>query len=910
MLSQMGHDPPGKALRCYYCSICVSQFDFVMAQYFRWQRYHIRVHTHTKRLTILIKHHTDKMEVERLRRLAEYNVSQTMPEPAFDDVVKLAADIFGVPIAFFCLTEKDIHWFKASIGLDLIEVPRSISFCDHALKSDGMLIVADATQDERFLNNPMVIGRHHIRFYAGTVLRDADGFVLGTLALADTVPRNFTEKELQSLQKLGAIIVDRLELKKAQSQLHGMLAVAEEARQTAIADNAKLRQVLECLPNAIVVIDSENRIQLWNKNYEEMFSGISQYLKPGVKYETMLRKSLRFGMYLVGGDKKSKEAWIRERMRFHEQEGATNDLELDDGRWIRYNQHQTIDRKKICVRTDITADKLAGESFRLLFDNNPIPMLIYDRATLSYLDVNNAAIQHYGYTKEQFLKMTLVDVRPASDRQKVICYIQKQAGSSNGEIDWGHVTADGRQITVNVFSKPIIYKGQSAALVSVVDVTERRKQDAIIQYQAEHDPLTDLPNRRLFLKVLDSALLTPKNNCATSLLLIDIDNFKSINDTLGHSVGDALIVSVAQKLKNYFGEQALVARLGGDEFAILATNLTQIEQALDVANELIGTFSEPLKVDGNQIQIGISVGISASTDDHIVDSAALLMNADMALYKAKSDGRGVGRVYQPHMSLQMVMYRETEQDLRRALAENQLEVHYQPLINLDSGTRIGFEALLRWKHAQKGMIPPSTFIPIAESSGQILSIGKWALGQACREASTWWDELSIAVNVSPIQFKSSNLVETVANALKVSRLDPSRLELEITESVLLEKSSDILEVLQRLKALGVTIALDDFGTGFSGLGYLNSFPIDKIKIDRSFVNGLSESSKSIELVRAAISIGQGMGIITLAEGIETKEQLVILKALGCHQGQGYLFDAAMPGSKISNKKAIELASAS
>ena len=848
---------------------------------------------------------TDQLEAERLRRLAEYNISRTAAEPAYDDVVKLAIDIFGVPIAFFCTIEKDTHWFKSSIGIELIEVPRSISFCDHALKCDGVMLVPDASQDERFSQSPMVTGPYHIRFYAGVTLRDADGFALGTLAIADTVPRQIPETKLPSLLRLACIIVDRMELKKTDSQLHGKLTIAEDARQTAVEDNAELHQVLECLPEAIVVMDEKNHILLWNKNYEEMFSGVSKFLKLGVQYETMLRKSLELGMYVVGDDRESKEAWIRKRIEFHNKEGGTCDLELDDGRWIRYSQHQTPDRRKICVRLDITAEKLAGDSFRLLFDNNPIPMLIYDQASLSYLDVNNAAVEHYGYTKEQFLKMTLVDVRPPGDRLKVVDYIQKRAGFSNGEIDWTHVKADGTQIVVNIYSRPVKYYGLDASLVSVIDVTERRKHDSIIQYQAEHDTLTELPTRRLLIEVLDSTLLTTKKDYVTALLLIDIDNFKSVNDTLGHHVGDALIIAVAKKLKNYFGNQALVARLGGDEFAVLLTYLTQIEEALDIANEMISTFTEPLKVRDHQIQIGISAGISTSSNDNIIDSATLLMNADLALYKAKSDGRGVSRLYEPQMSLQLVLYRETEHDLRGALANHQLEVHYQPLVNLDSLTQTGFEALLRWKHPVKGMIPPSTFIPIAEASGMILSIGRWALCQACMEATTWSDGLSIAVNVSPIQFKSANFVDTVANALKISGLAPNRLELEITESVLLKQSADILEILRRLKQLGVSIALDDFGTGFSGLGYLNSFPIDKIKIDRSFVSGLSELSKSVELVRAAIGIGQGMGIKTLAEGIETKEQLAILKALGCQQGQGYLFGRAIPASEICKKSMLE-----
>ncbi len=847
----------------------------------------------------MINNNTDQREVERLRRLAEYKLSRTLTETVFDDIVKLAVDIFHVPVAFICTAEANTHWFASSIGIDFVEVPRSISFCDYTLKCEGVMVVTDASRDERFSKSPMVTGYHHFRFYAGVTLRDADGFALGTLVIADRVPRQVQDRQLESLQILASIAIDRLELRKAHFQLQEKFAIAEVARRNAVADHAELRQVLECLPEAIVVMDAENHIILWNKNYEKMFSEVSKFLEPGIPYEAVLRKSLELGTYAVENNSESQEAWIEERLQIHNEEGAISDLELEDGRWIRYTQHQTPDRKKICVRTDITDDKNAGASFRLLFYNNPIPMLIYDQASLSYIDVNEAAVQHYGYTREQFLKMTLVDVRPPSEGTKVVDYIQKRAGVSNGEIDWTHIKVDGTKIIVNIYSRPIKYYGVNAALVSVIDVTERRKLDAIIQYQAEHDSLTELPNRRIYLKALETALSTPDKACSAAIILIDIDNFKSVNDTLGHQVGDALIISVAQKLKSYFGDYALVARLGGDEFAVLLTHLTEIEEALDVANEMISTFAKSLKVGDHQIQIGVSAGVSTSCPDYVVDSTTLLMNADLALYKAKADGRGISRAYEPQMSLQLILYREIEQDLRHALTENQLEVQYQPLVNLDLGTELGFEALLRWKHPDKGMIAPSSFIPIAEASGLIIPIGKWVLQQACIEATTWIDSLSVAVNVSPIQFRSANLVETVANALKVSGLAPHRLELEITESILLEKSSDILEVLHLLKGMGVSIALDDFGTGFSGLGYLNIFPIDKIKIDRSFVSELSNATKSLELVRAALSIGHGMGLKTLAEGIETKEQLAILKALGCQQGQGYLFSAAMPASKIS-----------
>jgi EAL domain-containing protein (putative c-di-GMP-specific phosphodiesterase class I) len=312
---------------------------------------------------------------------------------------------------------------------------------------------------------------------------------------------------------------------------------------------------------------------------------------------------------------------------------------------------------------------------------------------------------------------------------------------------------------------------------------------------------------------------------------------------------------------------------------------------------LVNAFSDPLKIGSYDLLAGVSAGVSFSMHDS-VDSSTLLRNADLALYRAKTDGRGVCRVYEPQMSLQIMLRREVERDLRQALAKDQLVIHYQPLLELESGTEVGFEALLRWNHPEKGMISPATFIPIAESSGMIVPIGNWVLEQSCKLATTWQKNLSVAVNISPAQFKSGKLVEVVSAALKKYGLAAHRLELEITESLLLEKSSETLEVLKRLKELGVSIALDDFGTGYSGLGYLNSFPIDKIKIDRSFIKDLGTKPRSKELVRAAINIGHSLGLMTLAEGIETQEQLDMLRALGCQQGQGFLFSPAIPSGQI------------
>jgi diguanylate cyclase (GGDEF)-like protein len=429
------------------------------------------------------------------------------------------------------------------------------------------------------------------------------------------------------------------------------------------------------------------------------------------------------------------------------------------------------------------------------------------------------------------------------------------------------------------------------------DITKRWEAEAHVARLASEDPLTGLPNRRVFRSALEQMLrqansadggTQPKSEFA--VLFLDLDRFKVINDTLGHRIGDMLLQEVAKRLRLALRATDMLARLGGDEFAIVVPSFAR-RAALEVlANGLLVAVAQPYEIDGYRIRSNVSIGIAIGPQDGAtVDD--ILMAADLALYSVKAANRGTFKFYEKSMNRELNDRRQIETDLREAIERNELELHYQPIINLQRNVITGFEALARWRHPTKGMVPPALFIPVAEDSGLILPLGEWALREACRKAAQWPNDLHIAVNLSPMQFSAPNLFALIEGILSETGLAPSRLELEITERIFMENSEGTLSTLRRLKQLGVRISLDDFGTGYSSLSYLRSFPFDKIKVDRAFVSDLKDSSDHIVIVQAVVSIARALGMTTTAEGVETEDQQKFLSMLGCDEAQGYLFSA-------------------
>jgi diguanylate cyclase (GGDEF)-like protein len=552
-------------------------------------------------------------------------------------------------------------------------------------------------------------------------------------------------------------------------------------------------------------------------------------------------------------------------------------------------------------RHRLSGQRLAAERRHLGIAVNNIPqgLVLYD-ASARIIICNQRYIEMFGLSPEV--------VKQGCTMQRLISH-RKETGSFDGDVDefcdaiirnvsLGKGT---RQLTeapggraIEIVNQPLKGGGWVA---TIEDITQRTRADEKIAHMAHYDALTDLPNRLLFRERLEQALKAIRPGERLAVMYIDIDEFKSINDALGHPIGDELLQGVADRLRGCLKETDVAARLGGDEFAVIQTAIKSQSETTHLVDCIHAAIRAPFECTGHLITTDASIGIALAPGDGL-DIDQLLKNADLALYGAKGDGRRTYRFFEAGMDARAKARRSLELELRQAINDGSLEAYYQPVVTLDHDKVSCCEALLRWRHPERGMISPAEFIPIAEETGLINQLGHWVLHTACAEAANWPDDIRVAVNVSPVQFKSQTLALNVAAALAASGLAASRLELEITEAVLIRDDEVALEVLHQLRALGVRIALDDFGTGYSSLSYLQRFPFDKIKIDRSFVRDITSAVASSSIVEAVVNIAAASHMTTTAEGVETEQQKELLRALGCTEMQGYLFSPAIPAVEI------------
>jgi diguanylate cyclase (GGDEF)-like protein len=715
--------------------------------------------------------------------------------------------------------------------------------------------------------------------------------IVGPVAVASDVAQRIANGKLDVVvpsggnDELGALLSSMAIMR---NNIKAMMDREVAQRRSA---QARLADALQSSQEGVIVVDANNWIVLANAKAAEFLDVPPDLLKPGILLEQL-------EPVLASGD--LHDILMRHDAGLH----ATGEAQLGDERWLRISRSPTRDQGFIIFVSDISKSKQQEVRLRdsnLLRDaaleNMSQGLCLYDAEnrlqvanrrffeifTLSrdkvkvgarYKDVleYSVATNHYvGKTVDQLLA-------------EQADYVQEGVtGAQFLEL------GDGRVIATNYTAM-----ADGRWVATYEDVTERRQAEAKIMHMARHDALTNLPNRLLFHDKLEQSLAYDE---ALAVLFLDLDRFKSVNDSLGHSVGDALLVAVTERLQRVVRGADTVARLGGDEFAIVQAGAKPTD-ATELAGRIIETLSEPFEVLGHQVNIGASVGIAMAPTDGS-EPEQLLRNADMALYRAKSEGRGTYHFFQPEMDSQMQERRRLEVDLRKALLAGQFELYYQPLIDIATNEISGFESLVRWNHPERGIVGPDQFIPVAEDIGLIVPLGEWVLKQACRDAARWSGNLKVAVNLSAAQFRNPMLALSVVTALAQSGLNATRLELEITETVLLQDDQAVLNALHEIRQLGVRICMDDFGTGYSSLSYLRSFPFDKIKIDRSFIRELGkEENDCLAIIRAVTKLGSSLGMITTAEGVETKEQLDILRAEGCTQAQGYLFSRPKPVSEV------------
>jgi len=677
-----------------------------------------------------------------------------------------------------------------------------------------------------------------------------------------------------------------------------------DARRQLALEKQRRDTALNNMTQGLVLYDSSARIVTFNQRYIDMYNLSTDVVKAGCHYYDLIQHRKDTGSF--DGDVR---AFCDPIMRDISLGKANNTImETPDGRSYIIINKPLASGGWIATIEDITEQRRLERErdrdrafLREIIDHIPTQITVKDARDSHYVLVNSVAEEQFGRCREDIVGKTPYDMFPKHLAERIISEDALALHATGSvfidEHRWETRSLGSRIIT----SKRLAIRdkaGEARYVLNVVeDVTERREADEKIAHLAHYDALTDLPNRVLFRERIEREFKKMEGGEQFALFYIDIDEFKGINDSLGHHVGDELLKTVANRIRGCLREDDLIARLGGDEFAVVQTGLGSMNDAAALVTRIHQAIRQPFQCLGHQLSTDASIGIALAPQDG-TDHDELIKNADLAMYAAKSGGRRTHRFFEPAMDACAKARLTMEQDLRQALAHGGFEIHYQPLVHLGRDAVSGCEALLRWHHPERGMVSPAEFIPVAEDTGLINEIGDWVLRTACAEAATWPEHIRLAVNVSPVQLKNQTLALRIAGALAASKLKPCRLEIEITEAVLIRDDEAALAILHQLRGIGVRIALDDFGTGFSSLSYLKRFPFDKIKIDRCFVSDISEADASSSIVQAVVNIASALNMTTTAEGVETDAQRELLRKLGCTEMQGYLFSAPKPGVEV------------
>ncbi|MBI2714967.1 MAG: EAL domain-containing protein [Rhizobiales bacterium] len=685
-----------------------------------------------------------------------------------------------------------------------------------------------------------------------------------------------------------------------------LLGMSLVAQRSALCVRHKLHEQNKWLDGAInnmiqglCMFNAQNRLMVWNERYRAMYNIDPRSIWRGCTVQDLLGARIAAGTFPLNPERY--EAQLRAALK--QDKPFTHTVDLSDGRTVAVVNQPMQGGGWVATHEDITERRRAERELDrtrtfldTIINNVPSNIIVKELPSLRYLLINKAGEKHFDLPRENMIGRTTAEIFSKGTADLIHQHDLEFLRSGREIISGEHaiITPTGNTRIVTTTRLPVMGEdGRPQYMIVVIDdLTERKRHEQRIVHMAHHDSLTELPNRAAFNECIGATLeLAARAGESFAVLCVDLDRFKEVNDVFGYSVGDALLCEAARRLETAC-QGAFLARVGGDEFSIITPTGLQPATAVILAEQLVAAFDSDIDIEGHPLRVGLTIGVGIYPQDG-ADAATLIANTDAALSRAKSEARGSIRFFETSMDHQLREKRALQQDLRNAIMRDEIALHYQPQAHI-AGDITGFEALVRWHHPRHGLVPPTTFIPLAEESGIIIALGEWVLRSACREAASWPRPLSIAINLSPVQFQHGDLPSLVHQILLETGLPPARLELEITEGVLIGDFTRAVAILRRLKNLGVRIAMDDFGTGYSSLSYLQSFPFDKIKIDRSFIASLNQSQQAATIIRAVIALGRGLDLPVVAEGVETEEQLKFLASESCDEIQGYLIGRPTP----------------